>query len=214
MTSADVEEHAQRARELLERRLGDAAAREIDDVVRARREGAEHEPPVARGAHELGAVAVAERARRRDTGRDPYAGERGVRRERAAEPARLPGELGRDVEVLQHAAAARPERRAGGRAAVGRGLDDVVEARPGLGPVRRHVRHRRGDALARQRGRDVDARAGVCRQPRALVVEIVARERQLLAITRRRGRRAGVGRRHGLAASAPTAAASSGNDTS
>ena len=85
---------------------------------------------------------------------------------------------------------------------------DLVEPRPGLGAVRRDVRHRRVDPLARERGRDVHARAGVRRQPGAVVVEVVDGERDRFAVAR-----AG-GRRQRFAPSAPTAAASIGSETS
>ena len=59
-----------------------------------------------------------------------------------------------------------------------------------------------------QRRRDVNARAAVRGEARALVVEIVAGERERVAVARRGGRR------QRLAASAPMAAASKGSETS
>ena len=121
---------AQRAGDLVERRLGHAAAGEIDDAMRARRIGAEHRrrrPRLGLGVHQLRLVAIAERPRRGHARPPPWRRRTPALLERPRHVLALPRELLRVGHVLERAAAA---------GAVGRAH-------------RRHARRRRGARWSR-----------------------------------------------------------------
>jgi hypothetical protein len=196
-----VEQGRERRRGVVQRRLGDAAARQVDDVVRARRVCPQHQTAVRARGHQLRSVAVAERSRRGDA----FADRDVDPRQRARHPGVLPRELRAVVEVLEHAAAARPERAARRRPPRGRRRLDGRQPRPRLGSVGRHVLDHGRDALVRQRARDVEA--GLVargRQARPVVVQVDAGDGDALA---------GLHGRY-LAGGAPIAAASFGSETS
>ena len=103
-------------------------------------------PSAAARRHQLRSVAVAERPRRRDAGRDRHVQRRPARARRA--PASRRAALRRRGAAARSRRTRRTRRHAGGRRA-GDGVSIVVQPRPRLGRVRRDVLDHGGDALAR-----------------------------------------------------------------